>query len=156
MVASPGATTQQLPAAAEAWRRVLEDGGWRLQRLETVGTVTAIIFRHEGNAFAVYVDSEDPEYVRLMLPHFYTVAGATGLAAAYKQANIVAATFKLVVVSIDDDDLRCSANVEILQPAVFDEDVITRLLHSLKAAAIAFGRAMQAESSSEDTDVGPE
>lgn len=109
-----------------------------------------IEFKVEGRCHFIDFDSNDPAYVRLLLPNFWSIDNATERHAAFEAASKASSRCKGVKVFVEGDS-NVWASVEFLipDPALPTVEMLERYLQMIEAGTREFKariRELQASS----------
>lgn len=128
-----------LPAIDQA-RRALQD----LLSLEgcqpRIDSDGDIVFRHQQLTYVVVFSRKDPEFVRLVLPNFWTIDSEAELKAAYRAANLANSTCKAAKVYVEHRQTLAAVECFMAAPEQL-VPVVLRSADALADAAKTFGVA---------------
>ncbi len=104
-----------------------------------------VTFKHEGGFYYVHLDPEDPNYVRVVYPSFWRLAGQLDVQRAMAAANNATQSIKAAKVTVLPDESKVSASVELfIQAPEQFEAVLPMCLSALQAAVATFVREVRA------------
>lgn len=111
-----------------------------------------ILFKSEGKTLCIFADRGDPDFVRITLPHFWSVDSEPERELVMKQCCAVNENVKVAKAFVVGDSVWASIEM-FISPVQSIHDVLHRCITVLHLAAAEFSRGMIAAANrGEDCD----
>ena len=111
-----------------------------------------ILFKSEGKTLCIFADRGDPDFVRITLPHFWSIDSELERELVMKQCCAINENVKVAKVFLVGDSVWASIEM-FISPVQSIHDVLHRSITVLHLAAAEFSRGMIASVSHiEDCD----
>ncbi len=111
----------------------------------TIDSDGDVVFMHEGGTYYIEIDTNDPQYFRLVFPNFWSIESGDELARVMVAANYATMRTKSAKIYVRGDGQNTVASIELFfaRPEQFQE-VFRRALSALQAGVINFREKMAA------------
>lgn len=103
-----------------------------------------VVFKYEGNSYAVALDEQDPDFVRIIYPNFWPIENDSERRAVEKNALRVTAEAKVAKLFLVGENVWASIEL-FCRPLDHFFPVFERSIRTLKAAIRVFREGMQKE-----------
>ena len=109
----------------------------------TVDSDGDVVFMHGGGTYYIDIDTNDPQYFRLVFPNFWEIESADELARVMVAANYATMCTKVAKIYVRSDGQNTVASIEMFlaKPEQFRE-VFHRAMSALQASLINFREKM--------------
>jgi hypothetical protein len=104
-------------------------------------TENELIFKSEGKTFLIITDDRDTQYLRIVLPNFWSIDSNHEEKLARETALLITKRKKATKIIIEDTIVSAVVEIFLNEPKAFD-NIIIRSARVLKSASEEFGIAM--------------
>lgn len=134
-------TKTQLDDLRDRIEKILKDEGYGSVRRDDDDD---LVFKHEGGTFVIIFDADDPSFVRVVFPNFWSIDSPEEGEQARAVASEVTTQCKCARVFIKNESAWASAEFLVGSPAWVDAAYVNRAVSMVRTAFRLFGSKMQA------------